>query len=40
MAVKERAVIFTKWYNKQNFIAAFLKCRRRYKWQRKDDGEL
>lgn len=40
MAVKKGAVILAKWYNRQNFITAFLECRRRYRWRRKDEGEL
>lgn len=40
MAVKKRAVTFAEWYNWQNFITAYLKCRRRYKWRRKDEGDL
>lgn len=39
MAVKKRAVTLSEWYNRQDFIAAFLKSCRRYKWRRKDEAE-
>lgn len=39
MVVKKGAVIYANLYSKQNFIAAFLKSCRRYRW-RKDEAEL